>query len=235
MLLAFFSTLGGPVALLLLLVPVGRLTITYPETVILDLSCSHNGSLHVSTDERNYSCEPINTNTEKEIDIHVESCGLSCSIDYNNYSEDDILLSREIEIQEKNGRTLQMVYYPNVEIHVEEPLDLSEQSRKLRNNELFQQTIRMINKNTIYFPLENYHFICKSYENSTIDCELNSNNTQILNTFRGTILPMPRGTHSSYEMDNLIREFPLLWLSKNKKSIHRTPVCHEKSKVSTVQ
>jgi hypothetical protein len=38
-LLAVFSSLGGAASLLLLLVPVGRVTVNYPERVILDVGC----------------------------------------------------------------------------------------------------------------------------------------------------------------------------------------------------
>jgi hypothetical protein len=39
-LLSIFSSLGGAASLLLLLVPVCRVTVTYPERVILDVGCS---------------------------------------------------------------------------------------------------------------------------------------------------------------------------------------------------
>jgi hypothetical protein len=39
-LLSIFSSLGGAASLLLLLVPVGRVTVTYPERVILNVGCA---------------------------------------------------------------------------------------------------------------------------------------------------------------------------------------------------
>jgi hypothetical protein len=38
-LLSLFSSLGGAASLLLLLVPVGRVTVTYPDRVILNVGC----------------------------------------------------------------------------------------------------------------------------------------------------------------------------------------------------
>jgi hypothetical protein len=38
-LLSVFSSLGGAVSLLLLLVPVGRVPVTYPDRVVLDVGC----------------------------------------------------------------------------------------------------------------------------------------------------------------------------------------------------
>jgi len=38
-LLAVFSSLGGAASLLLLLVPVGRVPVTYPDRVVLDIGC----------------------------------------------------------------------------------------------------------------------------------------------------------------------------------------------------
>jgi len=38
-LLSVFSSLGGAASLLLLLVPVGRVPVTYPDRVVLDIGC----------------------------------------------------------------------------------------------------------------------------------------------------------------------------------------------------
>lgn len=38
-LLSVFSSLGGATSLLLLLVPVGRVSVTYPDRVVLDIGC----------------------------------------------------------------------------------------------------------------------------------------------------------------------------------------------------
>lgn len=41
-LLSVFNALGGATSLLLLLVPVGRVTFSYPDEVLLNLQCSNN-------------------------------------------------------------------------------------------------------------------------------------------------------------------------------------------------
>lgn len=71
-LLAIFSAFGGLAALLLLLVPIGRMTVNFPERVIMDLGCEgRNGSL-LHTMSQTHPCE---TKLESEIAIKVESCG----------------------------------------------------------------------------------------------------------------------------------------------------------------
>ena len=47
-LLSIFSGLGGAASLLLLLVPVGRVTITYPDKLILNTGCGQNAILELA-------------------------------------------------------------------------------------------------------------------------------------------------------------------------------------------
>nr|CAD7448166.1 unnamed protein product [Timema bartmani] len=79
-LLSIFSSLGGGAALLLLLVPVGRITFTYPEKLIMDLSCQENSYLQLSLPDT-LPCSHLNSFNEADTsiltDIILESFNLS--------------------------------------------------------------------------------------------------------------------------------------------------------------
>lgn len=72
-LLSVFSAFGGLAALLLLLVPIGRMTVHYPERIVMDLGCQGDnaGSL-LYTMSQTHPCE---TKLRPEIAMRVESCG----------------------------------------------------------------------------------------------------------------------------------------------------------------
>ena len=70
--LAILTSVGGLAALLLLLVPVGRVNIEYPERVILDVSCSASSGNLIYEMSQNYPCD---TNLKSEVNMRIESCG----------------------------------------------------------------------------------------------------------------------------------------------------------------
>lgn len=75
-LLSAFSAFGGVAALLLLLVPIGRMTVHFPERVVMELDCRQSGGDNdtlLYTMSRAHPCE---TKLESEmIAARVESCG----------------------------------------------------------------------------------------------------------------------------------------------------------------
>lgn len=71
-LLSLFSSLGGGAALLLLLVPVGRVTVQFPERVVMDLGCPGASGDLVYTMSQAHPCE---TKLQPKIPTRVESCG----------------------------------------------------------------------------------------------------------------------------------------------------------------
>lgn len=67
-----FSVFGGLAALLLLLVPIGRVTVHFPERIVMDLGCQGGGGPLLHTMSQTHPCE---TKLESEIAVTVESCG----------------------------------------------------------------------------------------------------------------------------------------------------------------
>lgn len=71
-LLSIFSVFGGFASLLLLLVPIGRLTVHFPERIIMDLGCQDRGNSLFHTMDQTHPCE---IKLQSEITMKVESCG----------------------------------------------------------------------------------------------------------------------------------------------------------------
>lgn len=70
--LAFLTSLGGLLALLLLTVPVGRVNIEYPDRLILDAKCQRNSDRLIFEFNQTYPCEE---SLQPEINMRIESCG----------------------------------------------------------------------------------------------------------------------------------------------------------------
>ena len=76
-LLSLFSALGGAAALLLLLVPVGRVTVFFPDNVVLAASCA-GGGLGANHGDLLYTINqehPCDTLLDTRINATVQSCG----------------------------------------------------------------------------------------------------------------------------------------------------------------
>ncbi|XP_043461287.1 uncharacterized protein LOC122497923 [Leptopilina heterotoma] len=140
--LSFLTVLGGLVALLLLLVPVGRVTIEYPERIILDAKCQQDyGKLMFQINE-NYPCDE---KLKSEINVKIESCGYMCSAPNNTDVSLQLLKAKKFTIIEL----------------VEDDSDDIRSHRILKNDE-FSENIRQITNYTFYF-VENdmQSFSCK--------------------------------------------------------------------------
>ncbi|XP_068085655.1 major facilitator superfamily domain-containing protein 6 isoform X2 [Anabrus simplex] len=77
-LMAIFSALGGAASLLLLIVPVGRVTVPYPDNVHLHLNCGTAQHVAMSQD---FPCtfQPQLTKPEgARVDLSFETCGFEC-------------------------------------------------------------------------------------------------------------------------------------------------------------
>ncbi|XP_017757430.1 PREDICTED: major facilitator superfamily domain-containing protein 6 [Eufriesea mexicana] len=75
-LLSLFSSFGGVASLLLLLVPIGRITVEFPDRVVMDLGCTGNNGLFY-TMSQNHPCE---TSLQSKISTRIESCGIDISL-----------------------------------------------------------------------------------------------------------------------------------------------------------
>lgn len=96
--LSFFSSLGGAAALLLLLVPVGRVTVKYPDQLVMDLGCSRNDSnIIITINQMNHHCD---NRVNPDIMARVQSCGYICHVDLHNQTHlDNILTAKAYSVE----------------------------------------------------------------------------------------------------------------------------------------
>lgn len=163
MLLALFSSVGGASALLLLLVPVGRITLTYPEQAILQVSCSPGNPIELSMYQE-HQCLPLHSHTF-QIEAKVEACGFACQAVLNENEIETVLNAKQYGIQQHNivnNKTTTFKYtVTDLDVHV--PLIISEarNHRTLKNNERYTTSIRKLSENVYFFPAYSmYNFAC---------------------------------------------------------------------------
>ncbi|XP_003695686.1 uncharacterized protein LOC100872700 isoform X1 [Apis florea] len=174
-LLSLFSSFGGIAALLLLLVPIGRITVEFPNKVVMDLGCTGNNGL-LYTMSQNHPCE---TSLQPKISTTIESCGYMCRLDVRNDTEvQSILSSKQYMIKRYNVETANSSFKFSIAQN-EMPQEIEEdlrEHRKLRNNEHFKTSIRQLSVNEYFFPSNQmYEFSCtvsgfiEDFEISTLD------------------------------------------------------------------
>ncbi|KAI4482577.1 hypothetical protein M0804_008430 [Polistes exclamans] len=163
-LLSFFSSLGGAAALLLLLVPIGRVTVEFPERVIMDANCEgKNGQLIYSMNQ-NHPCE---TDLSSEIATRIESCGYACHIDEQNETISQALLTSRLytimSYDFKIGINDSFKYTASLNNIPQDIGQIQDMriNRKLKNNEFFKTSVRRLSKNDYFFPTNPlYEFSC---------------------------------------------------------------------------
>ncbi|XP_043494218.1 uncharacterized protein LOC122519090 isoform X1 [Polistes fuscatus] len=163
-LLSFFSSLGGAAALLLLLVPIGRVTVEFPERVIMDANCEgKNGQLIYSMNQ-NHPCE---TDLSSEIATRIESCGYACHIDEQNETISQALLTSRLytimSYDFKIGINDSFKYTASLNNIPQDIGQIQDMriDRKLKNNEFFKTSVRRLSKNDYFFPTNPlYEFSC---------------------------------------------------------------------------
>ncbi|XP_032677728.1 major facilitator superfamily domain-containing protein 6 [Odontomachus brunneus] len=163
-LLSVFSAFGGLAALLLLLVPIGRVTVHFPERIVMDLGCQGGGGPLLHTMSQTHPCE---TKLESEIAVTVESCGFVCDVKTGNETDRDLVLkSRVYTIKHYNLQTGANITYKYTVAQNDLPANVGQQedmreNRQLRNNEFFKTSIRQVSKNRYFFPTDQlYQFSC---------------------------------------------------------------------------
>nr|XP_003706892.1 PREDICTED: uncharacterized protein LOC100883226 [Megachile rotundata] len=160
-LLSLFSSFGGVAALLLLLVPIGRITVQFPDRVVMDLGCTGNNGL-LYTMSQNHPCD---TKLQGDIATRIESCGYSCRFDIHNDTDAKaVLSSRMYTIRRFNLETGANSSFKfsiaQSDMPPEKEEDIKEH-RKLKNNEYFKTSIRQLSRNEYFFPSNQlYEFAC---------------------------------------------------------------------------
>ncbi|KAK4871463.1 hypothetical protein RN001_015587 [Aquatica leii] len=188
-LLAIFSGLGGISALLLLIVPVGRISILYPDRVIFGMSCAVDYSPTLSLFQE-HPCTPLHSNSF-ETDITVESCGFVCQAYANEKDSIAILGAKTYGVQMhniKSNTTTIIRYEINNTNKINSTLkSLSATKITLRNDENYSTSIRKLSQNSYYFPTRSlYNFSCGiEINNSSSDDKYINNFTQIYSCMFG--------------------------------------------------
>lgn len=218
-LLSVFSAFGGLAALLLLLVPIGRVTVHFPERIIMDLGCDgRNGSL-LHTMSQVYPCE---TKLESEIAIKVESCGFVCHVEASNETDQNLILkSRHYTVQHLNFQTGVNTSYKYIVAQSDLSTSTSQQEdmkehRQLRNNEFFKTAIRQISKTHYFFPTD---------QQLSLSCMSQSGHAQDIDNFTTETTHKMYRNHTSCTFDSLM---------KSKDNVNRTINYHlYKSKIKS--
>ncbi|KAI5748555.1 hypothetical protein M8J76_000134 [Diaphorina citri] len=190
-LLALFSSLGGCVSLLLLLVPVGRITITYPERTIVKFGCDFmtggvTGDRVTLSLAEDHLCMPV-TSYNISVPVKLEACGIICDRFQQDFDLDvksskklieesiAILRARSYAVTEDRGN----FYY---ELAAEDIPKLSTQMgdarnyRFLKNKERFTTSVRNLTKTKYFFPTNGlYNFNC-DVKDSVYVCDINEEN-----------------------------------------------------------
>ncbi|KAF5300957.1 hypothetical protein FQA39_LY10927 [Lamprigera yunnana] len=162
-LLAVFSGLGGVSALLLLIVPIGRISVLYPERVVLDISCTADVPPTLSMYQE-HPCVPLHTYTY-ETDLKVESCGFVCQAYTNKNDSMAILGARDYEVQMHNIRANKTVAvrYESAKKEIKNSPSYSKTITKIRlkNDENYNGSIRKLSTNSYFFPTPTlFNFSC---------------------------------------------------------------------------
>ncbi|XP_058802844.1 uncharacterized protein LOC131670884 [Phymastichus coffea] len=156
-LLSLFSALGGAAALLLLLVPVGRANMQYPDSIVLATEdCGPDAHFIYGL----YQNHPCDTKLEAKTELTLKSCGYACPLGPLNASYvKDILSSRSYRLSVHNAKTLANATYDYAisESDMPEKAKLApdlKETRRLENVEYYEIAIRQIASGSLFFPAQ---------------------------------------------------------------------------------
>lgn len=175
-LLSLFSIVGGGAALLLLLVPIGRITVTYPEDLVFGLTCSSNQS-PMLTLYQEHPCEPLDFKNTSDVEVRLQACGYAChTILDKNYTQ-LILNTKEYEIRMhnlENNSTITHTYNLNHSGEKNAEVTLTSKTRRiLKNNEKYEMSVRKLSKNVVFFPAPSlYKFSCEIENDNNVFCSM---------------------------------------------------------------
>ncbi|RZB41634.1 major facilitator superfamily domain-containing protein 6-like [Asbolus verrucosus] len=167
--LALFSSIGGASALLLMLVPVGRITITYPDRLVFGMSCSSEDPLALSLYQQ-HACTPVQVQNQTE--LRIESCGFACQAQ----NQSNVILnatSYELQVYNSEGNTTDIFKYTltDEDMHAPDAISKTLNHKTLINNERFLTSIRKLSKNVYYFPAPSlFNISCDITNSSSFKC-----------------------------------------------------------------
>ncbi|XP_077298637.1 uncharacterized protein LOC143919921 [Arctopsyche grandis] len=202
--LVIVSILCGLSSLSLLMVPVGRVHVVFPERAEMTIGCSSDV---LSLDASEYSCEPLHPYAY-DVDMKLESCGFVCkwSSDDEDNSSMPIhkALSYAVKIRNPIEGATEVFRYPlgSHDRPIESTLLYENSVKNLKSNIRYKTALRQISVTSLFFPTNGmYDLDCKkSVENSTeFNCELGTNGTSFtkssftkhsLNKFLAKVMPL---------------------------------------------
>lgn len=160
-------------ALLLLLVPVGRVTITFPNEVVLGVSCIPGNTMGISLYEEN----PCNAYTNiSEAQLQVQACGVVCRAAQtsNRSYEADIMNTPSYKLTFHNFNTTKAETYTYTlkpEDHIDTILTSETKNHQtLKNNIRYTSAVRKVSKNAYFFPGHAlFNFTC-GYKDDQYGC-----------------------------------------------------------------
>ncbi|GLV43083.1 uncharacterized protein CBL_14239 [Carabus blaptoides fortunei] len=179
-LLALFSTLGGLAALLLLIVPIGRITITYPDQLVMGMSCNpKRPDTHMSlTVYQEHHCEPAHP-FKYNSEVTIESCGFACQA-FMNPADSAAILSTPsygIHFLDTKSNYSKTVTYELENTFQKQPKQDLNNHRTLTNNERYKTSIRKLSENAYFFPTVGlFNFSCDINE-ETLSLNVTDTNT----------------------------------------------------------
>lgn len=176
LLLALSSVLGGASALLLLAVPVGRITVTFPSAVELLATC--DGSALRIRHMKDYPCTPLHPYAF-DLNLTIVSCGFLCDFPEDMSPKDkeaisnthsyDVLMQSRIDAQRLIYRHI--VSSPLIETMA--PIKDQSTSRILTNDPYFNTTVSQLSDREVFFPAPRlYKMECTTDDLSNATCLL---------------------------------------------------------------
>ncbi|XP_013194166.2 uncharacterized protein LOC106137802 [Amyelois transitella] len=169
LLLALSSTLGGLSALLLLLVPVGRVKITFPPAVEALAACGPAGLL--LEPRHDHGCKPKHLYSY-DVDVQIPICGFVCKLPFGLSSkEKEAVVNNnfyEVRLESRQG-TEQLLYRHSVSSMVPRPTPPNKDhaTRNMENDPYINTTVTRIDDDRLFFPVPKlYQLQCDPMNNT---------------------------------------------------------------------
>ncbi|XP_072401807.1 uncharacterized protein [Diabrotica undecimpunctata] len=176
-LLAVSSVAAGPTALLLLLVPVARTTVMFPENLIFSVSCEGESIPYLSLHGEDMCILHENKKTLDSF-FHQQSCGFGCQAYLDQTYTDYVMnVSRYQVLLYDVIHSKPMIYtFPVIPENKSELRMETQRKVLLKNNHRYSNTIMKMSKNSFYFPtMHMYNFTCNMTYEPNIGCIMGGN------------------------------------------------------------
>ncbi|XP_041974938.1 uncharacterized protein LOC121730128 [Aricia agestis] len=204
LLLALSSALGGASALLLLAVPVGRITLTFPSEVDLLVSCDASALRleHV----REYPCVPKHPYAY-DINLTVLSCGFVCDLPLG-LSQEDTVHKNSYDVHLESLNSQRIVFRNTVSAPLtlkEKPLKEHSKSEVIESDPFFNSTASRVSDGQVFFPTPHLFDIFCTHDDNNATCTFG----KVLNDFGENAKQMQYKVRVSHDAqkDNDVRSY----------------------------